>query len=281
MFGGRWLDRLQSKVRSLSQRRRATTELSAELEFHVEQQTQENMAAGVEATEARLAAVRTFGNLTLLKEQAQETWGWSWSERIVADLRYAFRRLYKAPGFAVTVILTLALGIGANLAVFQLLHGVLFARLPVSKSNQLYSLRAVKSPFDGEWIFSYGAYQRLREATGDSAPVIARSGFGGGVLQASNGLSEQTSFQLVSANFFDALGLTSSAGRLFRASDDSLGQLEVPVILRYAYAKEKFASQGSVVGMRAVLNRVPIVVVGVAPDRFAGVVQGAAPTTTM
>src|SRR3984893_18641224 len=103
----------------------------------------------------------------------------TWSQ----DLRYAVRRLSSQPMFALTVVLTLALGIGANLAIFELLHGVLFARLPIAQPGQLYSLRAVKSPFDGQWFFSYPAYQRLRHATADGAPVIARSGMSEGVLR--------------------------------------------------------------------------------------------------
>jgi predicted permease len=215
--------------------------------------------------------------VTLLKQNAQETWGWSWIDRLQQDLRQAVRQLNKAPGFALTVVLTLAIGIGANLAVFQLLHGVLFAQLPIVRPSQLYSLRAVKSPFDEQWFYSYPAYKRLREATGTSAPVIARSGLGRGVLQVSNGLSQEASFQLISDNFFDVMGLSPFTGRLFQRSDDMPGQPEVPVVLRYGFAKEHFSSARSVVGMKAVLNRVPIVVVGVAPERFFGVVQGAAP----
>jgi predicted permease len=196
-------------------------------------------------------------------------------DRLQQDSRQAIRQLHKAPGFALTVVLTLAIGIGANLAVFRVLHGVLFARLPIVRPSQLYSLRAVQSPFDAQWFYSYPAYERLRQATGTTAPVIARSGLGSGVLQVRNDFSQEASFQLVSDNFFAVLGLSPSAGRFFRAGDDTAGQSELPVVLRYGFAKEH-PSQ-SVVGTRAVLNRVPIVVVGVAPENFFGVVQGTAP----
>jgi predicted permease len=185
------------------------------------------------------------------------------------------RRLIKSPGFALTVLLTLAMGIGANLAVFRVLHGVLFARLPITQPSQIYSLHAVKSPFDAQWFFSYPAYQRLKQLSGP--PVIARSGLGSGVLQRRNGFSQETTFQLVSDNFFAVLGLSPSAGRLFQPADDTPGQSELPVVLRYGFAREHFASGQSIVGLKAVLNRIPIVVVGIAPERFSGVVQGAAP----
>ena len=196
--------------------------------------------------------------------------------RLLEEMAYDFRRLMKTPGFAVTVVLTLALSVGANLAVFQLLYAVLFAQLPVAQPGQLFSIHAVPSPFDGEWFYSYGAYQRLRQATGESAPVIARSGFGSGVLQ-EGGFSGQAQYQLVSANFFQVLGISPSAGRLFESTDDAEGQLEVPVVLRASFAQQRFGTGQNVVGRKAVLNRVPVVVVGVTPERFSGVVPGQAP----
>ena len=196
--------------------------------------------------------------------------------RLRQGMAYGFRRLIKTPGFAVTVVLTLALSVGANLAVFQLLYAVLFAQLPVAQPGQLYSLHAVPSPFDGEWFYSYGAYQRLRQATGEYAPVIARSGFGSGVLQAS-GFSSQAQYQLVSANFFQVLGISPAAGRLFETADDAERQFEVPVVLRASFAEQRFGAGQNVVGRKAVLNQIPIVVVGVTPERFAGVVPGQAP----
>jgi predicted permease len=198
-------------------------------------------------------------------------------EHLGQDLRYGARQVRTTPGFSITVVVTLALSIGANLAVFQLLYGLLFTQLPIAKPAELYGLRAVKSPFDGQWFYSYPAFERLRQATADSEPVIARSGIGAGVLQARNGFSEETSFQLVSDNFFQVLGLSPFAGRLFQAADEIAGQTEVPVILRYGFAKDKFGPVRSVIGMKAILNRVPIVVIGVTPERFSGVVQGVAP----
>src|ERR1700733_7787869 len=131
------------------------------------------------------------------------------------NAQYAARQLRRSPGFAATVVLTLALAIGANLAVFQLLYSVLFAPLPVAQPNELVSLRAVPSPFDGQWFVSYAAYHSLRQATGASAPVIARSGFGQAVLQMREGGSNRTTgqgrFQLVSDNFFSVLGVPAAA----------------------------------------------------------------------
>lgn len=196
---------------------------------------------------------------------------------LTRDARNAVRQLWRAPGFALTVVLTLALGIGANLAIFQLLHGVLFARLPVAGPDQLYSLRAVKSPFDGQWFFSYPAYQNLRHATANAAPVIARSGMSEGILRPAGGSSERIDVQLVSEKFFDVLGIAPAAGRFFLATEETPAQNEWPAVLRYGFWKQSFGGDRSLIGQHAVVNGVPVVIVGIAPERFSGVVAGEAP----
>src|SRR5438874_2452248 len=199
------------------------------------------------------------------------------SMNVSQDLRYAVRQLRRAPGLALTVVFTLALGIGANLAIFQLLHAALFARLPIAKPNQLYSLHAVKSPFDAQWFFSYPAYQRLRHATDNVAPVIARSGFSEGVLQPRDRSPERVRIQLVSDNFFDVLGISPATGRFFLASDEGLAQAQQPVVLRYGYWKQSFGADPAVIGKQALVNGVPVAIIGIAPDGFSGVVTGDAP----
>lgn len=198
-------------------------------------------------------------------------------EGVRADVVYALRQLRKSPGFAATVVLTLAIGIGANLAVFQLLYGVMLSKLPIKQPNQLYSLHALKSPFDGQWFLSYPAYQRLRKASGDSTPVIARSGLGEGTLQNKDGSASHVNFQLVSRNFFSVLGVPASAGRLFTGSDEQSVPSEWPVVLRYEYAREHFGPGDSALGKRFTINLVPVVVVGIAAEHFSGVLRGFAP----
>jgi predicted permease len=238
---------------------------------------EDNLAHGMSPEHARRDALARFGNPTVTKEDvvfadAAVVLGSVWD-----DTRYAFRQLRKSPGFAATTVLTLAIGIGANLAIFQLLYGVLFAHLPVKQPAELYSLHAVPSPFDGEWFFSFPAYRRLRQATVANAPVFARSGFGTGVLQETEGATSRVEFQLVSDNFFSVLGLSPSTGRFFLDGDDQREQAEWPVILRYDYFKQHFAGNQPVLGKRSTFNGVPIVIVGVAPKDFSGVVRGQAP----
>jgi predicted permease len=187
------------------------------------------------------------------------------------------RQLWRAPGFSLTVVLTLAFGIGANLAIFQLLYGVLFAQLPVKEPNQLYSLRAAKSPFDGQWFFSHPAYQRLRSATASIAPVIARSGISEAIFQGTGRSSERVSVQLVSDNFFDVLGLSPATGRFFLSTDGEPGQNQLPAVVRYEFWKQSFGADLSVIGKQAVINGIPMTIVGIAPEHFSGVVAGRAP----
>jgi predicted permease len=265
------------RISNLFSRSSLDREIESELESHIEMRIEDNLAQGMSPEHARRDALARFGNPTATKEHvvfadAAVALGSVWD-----DTRYAFRQLRKSPGFAATTVLTLAIGIGANLAIFQLLYGVLFAHLPVKQPAELYSLHAVQSPFDGEWFFSFPAYRRLRQATQEDAPVFARSGFGIGVLQETDGATSRIEFQLVSDNFFSALGLAPSAGRFFLDGDDQRQQSEWPVILRYGYFKEHFAANQPVLGKRSTFNGVPIVIVGVAPKGFSGVVRGQAP----
>jgi predicted permease len=265
------------RISNLFFRSTVDREVEAELKSHIEMRIEDNIARGMSPEDARRDALLRFGNPTTTKERVTSADVALAFESVCADTRYSFRQLRKSPGFAVTTVLTLAIGIGANLAVFQLLHAVLFAHLPVKQPAQINSLHAVQSPFDGEWFFSYPAYRRLRQATQEDAPVFARSGFGQGVLQEADGAASRIDFQLVSNNFFSVLGLSPSTGRFFLEGDDQREQAEWPVILRYGYFKEHFDANQPVLGRQATFNGVPIVIVGVAPEGFSGVVPGQAP----
>jgi hypothetical protein len=136
----RWFHLLAMKVKMLFGRGNAGTRLDEELSFHLEQQIAENVAAGMTAEAARYAALRSFGNPAVLREQARATWNWSWLESLIHDVRYGVRTLLRTPGFAVIAILVMALGIGANVALFTVVHSVLLKPLPNQDSERLVSL---------------------------------------------------------------------------------------------------------------------------------------------
>src|SRR5271166_2434714 len=136
----RWLAQLRMRVQMLFLRGKAGARLDDELQFHLERQIAENVAAGMNAEEARYAALRAFGNPALLREQARATWSWGWLESLLRDLRIGVRTLARTPGFAAIAILVMALGIGANVALFTVVRGVLLKPLPYKDPNQLVAL---------------------------------------------------------------------------------------------------------------------------------------------
>src|SRR5437763_4667307 len=132
-----WARRFWLKLQSLFRRNRNARRLDDEIQFHLDQQIAENISTGMNPEEARYAAMRTFGNPTVLKEETRDTWGWTFWESIFKELRYAARTLRKSPGFAATAFLTLALGIGASTAVFTVVDSVLLKPLAFHESGRL------------------------------------------------------------------------------------------------------------------------------------------------
>ena len=126
-----WIRRFLLRLQTLFRRDRSTLRLNDEVQFHLEQQIAENLAAGMSRQEARHAAMRTFGNPTVLKEETRDTWGWLWLEHLAQDFRHGLRALRKNFGFTAVAVLTLALGIGANTAIFQLIDTLRLRAIPV------------------------------------------------------------------------------------------------------------------------------------------------------
>lgn len=266
---------LWQRIRNLRLRDHVDAEIADELAAHIELAVEEAMRRGIPEEEARRTARLRFGNPVSVREKTAGVETALGLEGIWRDMKYALRQMRRSPGFAATVILTLGLAIGANLGVFRVLYSVLLAPLPVAHPEDLVALHAVQSPFDDSWFFSYPAYQRLQRASGTSVPVIARTGFGMGLLQLPNGATQEARFQLVSDNFFSVLGVAPKAGRLFQESDGRPGD-EWPVVLRYGFALRRFGTT-QIAGRHAVFNLMPVVIIGVTEERFLGVVTGYAP----
>src|SRR5437899_9546793 len=132
-----WARRFWLRLQTLFRRDRNAKRLDDEIQFHLDQQIAENLAAGMSAQEARYAAMRAFGNPTFLNEETRDTWGWTWLEQIASDLRYGARMLRRSPGFTAVAVLTLALGIGANTAIFSFINALRMRTLPVQKPDEL------------------------------------------------------------------------------------------------------------------------------------------------
>jgi len=155
-----WAQRLWLRLQSLFRRDRAGQRLDDEIRFHLEQQIIENIAAGMSREEARHAAMRAFGNTTVLKEETRDTWGWIWLDQAGQDLRLGLRTLRNSPNFTAVAVLTLALGIGANTAIFSLLDGLVLRDLSVLHPEQLVRFGA-HVPGDDYAALSLPMFQEL------------------------------------------------------------------------------------------------------------------------
>ena len=152
-----------------------------ELRAHLNLEAEEQREAGLPSAEAGYAALRSFGNATHVREEVREMWGWIWLERLLQDLRLGLRQLRKSPGFATIAILTLALGIGANTAIFTLVNAVMLKSLPVANPGELYSLGDTKICCDTTSLadlpnialYSYALYKHLRDNTPEFSEITA------------------------------------------------------------------------------------------------------------
>ena len=189
---------------------------------------------------------------------------------MITDVRYAFRMLVKSPAFASVVVLTLALGIGANAAIFSLLDQVLLQRLPVANPDQLVVLSAY-DPKEGPDIdssFSYAMYQDLRDRNSAFSSVIAR---GGAQMNVTYGdQTERVLGELVSGNFFEVLGVRPWAGRFFTQDDDRTPSAHPVVVLSYSFWERRFNKDPNIIDKTILVNETPLTVLGVTPPGFYG-----------
>jgi predicted permease len=203
-------------------------------------------------------------------------------ESLWQDVRYGMRTLAKSPGFTIVAVLTLALGIGANTAIFSLLNQVLLRRLPVKSPDELVVLRApgprtghVWSDGDSTETFSYPMYKGLREHNSVLSGLLARFAFAAGVTN--HGKTERTSGELVSGNYFEVLGVRPILGRLFTLEDDRVQGGHPVVVLSYGYWIRSFGTDASILNQTILINNMQMTVVGVTQPGFTGIQVGQSP----
>ena len=277
-----WVHRVWLRLQSLFLRKGLAKELDGEIQFHLDELIAENVGAGMSPKEARSAALRTFGNSTALREEAREAWGWTWLEQLLQDVRYALRQLRKTPGFTATVVVTLALGIGANAAIFTLMDGLMMRSLPVADPKTLVRLGDTSdccvnggAVENGSYaLFSTETYERLRKYAPEFEDLAAmQAGFPyRPVVARRDGTQERARSvmgEFVSGNYFQTFGLRPAAGRLFSDSDDVKGAPMVAV-MSYTAWKRDDAGDASVIGSTFWINTKAVTVVGIAPEGFFG-----------
>jgi predicted permease len=269
----RLLDLLSIKLAMLFRRRTAAARLDDELRFHLDHQIAENLAAGMSAEQARHAAFRAFGNPALLRDQARGTWNWAWLESFLHDFRYSARTLLRAPGFASVAILVIALGIGANVALFTVVRGVLLKPLPYRDPARLITI--YEGDFGGNhpsWSpylpVDAGSMQEWQQAARGLADMAFISPWQGYNLSAEGGrLPETINAAWCSWNFFSVLGVEPRLGRSFSAADDRPGA-PATVMLSHAFWKRRYGGHPAIVGQTIWLDARPFTVIGVLPESF-------------
>src|SRR6266566_378969 len=277
-----WARRCWIRLQGLLLRGRNAQQLHDEMQFHLEQQIAENLGAGMSRDEARYAAMRTFGNPTVLKEEARDTWGWIAVEEIAKDLRYGLRMLGKNFGFSAVAVVTLALGIGANAAIFTVINAVMLRALPVKHPGELVTVgnpARVHSWGTGTPrtdVFSYPLYRELRDNNRVFSSLLASSNLGN-LRIATAGGPETASGRLVTENYFETLGVEALLGRTFTADDGPTPGSDPVLVISYGYWQRRFFADASVIGRKIRLNNYPFTIIGVAPPGFFGEVVGDRP----
>ncbi len=259
-------------------RRRSAEDFAEEIRSHLELEADELKREGLGENEAQRKARLEFGSVRAAQERFYLRDRWVWLDKLLRDLRFGLRSMRQSPVFALTAIGMLALGVGANTAVFSVMNAVLLRSLPVADPQRVVNLRTSRAPDrvdrinDGD-MFSYPVYEALREQKDALSEVIAV-----GMLSADKvnvrvgGEPEEAEADMVSGNFFSGLGVKLARGRGFTAKDES-DHAQVMVI-SYKYWTRRFMRDPGVVGKTIYVKGVPFAVIGVAAEGFEGTDPG-------
>src|SRR5439155_15121122 len=268
-----WAHRFWLRLQTLFRRDRITQRLDDEIQFHLDQQIAENISAGMSPEEARYAAQRTFGNPIFLKEKARDTWGWRWLEQFTQDVRFGARLLLHSPLFTAVVVLSLALGIGSNAAIFSIVDALMLRQLPVTAPDELVLL-SQRTAQDADYGWSYPLYEQFRDHAEALAGVLCVAG--GGKTRAtfhsavSDSQPELVERQDVSGSYWSVLGVRAAMGRMFTEEDDQLDNPHDVAVISYAFWKNRFNLDRQVIGRSFILYNTPFTIIGVAPLQFRG-----------
>ena len=249
-------------------------QLARELQFHLDERIAALRAEGLPEAEARRRALQELGGMEQAKEACRDARGTLWLESTLQDIRYAARTLRKTPAFTLAAMATLALGIGANTAIFQLLDAVRLRSLPAADPGSLARIRIENGQGFGITHYpdnlSYPLFEQIREHQRGFSGIIA---WDSGYMSERIGQGAQMRSVRalhVDGSFFATLGIAPAAGRLIRLEDDVRGCPAPPVVLGYAFWQSEFGGQASAIGSRLVVGGLPLEIVGVAPAAFTG-----------
>ncbi len=270
------------RLRALFRRSTVENELDQELQFHIEHQVEKYLRSGLTREEALRQTRLEFGGLGRVKEDCRESRGITFIETMAQDIRYALRQLRRTPAFTITVLLTLALGIGANAAIFTLVNAVLLKNLPVTDPGSLVRIGdkndcCVNSGTrdGGDYsLFSTDTYEQLKKNTPEFEELAAmQAGFGYRPIIArrdgTQAAARSVMAEFVSGNYFRTFGLQPKAGRLLIDADDIQGA-PIAAVISYVAWQHDYAGAASVIGSTFYVNTKPVTVVGIVPEGFYG-----------
>jgi predicted permease len=248
----------------MGRRRRMIEDLERDILEHIAIETQENIERGMSPDESRTWALRKFGNVTRVKEETREVWSLTWFEQFWADVCFGIRALWKHPGFAIVAILTLALGIGANIAIFSVVEGVVLAALPYPHPDRLVMVLesrpsvkqiSISYPDFLDWQRGSRSFEQMAALTDRNYDLTGP------------GTSEHLAGMEVSSGFFATLGVNLTLGQEFAPSEDrpNGGQ---SVVISDRLWKDRFASNPAVLGKTVTLDGTDFTIIGVLPPKF-------------
>jgi predicted permease len=272
-----------NRIKQFFSRHRLYAELDEEMTTHLEQRVEELVGEGMTKEQAQAKARREFGNVTAIKRTAREAWGWKGMEDLFVDLRFGLRMLKKNPVITLAAVLTLALGIGANTAIFTLLYGLVLRSLPAANPGQLakVGLASRAQPDDADNFGSAMTYHMLQAYREEQTSFRELSSWDNGevLVPDKEGVIQRYMSEMVSGNAFELLGLQPYRGRLIAPYDDvkdgpSTGW---PVVLSYGFWKDYYGGAEDIIGKKMIASDVPVTIVGVTPPDFYGVWPGTQP----
>ena len=261
--------RLLTRLLNFTARRRGDERLREEMESHIAARTEENIRAGMTPEEARRHARLQFGGVETIRDDYHDEEGLPFVENLLLDVRYAVRVLRKSPAFTVVALLTLMLGIGANIVVFGVLNAVLLQPLDVSDPQSLYQIRHRQWMIGRLLTTSYPAFEDFRRRNTTFSGMTGIYGYSHAALSWRNAL-RNVHGDAVTGNYFDVLGVQPEVGRFFHAADEHGPDSAPYVVLSDALWRNMFDADRGVVGTTVELDKHPFTVVGVAPARFHG-----------
>jgi len=255
-------------------RNKRSEDLDDEIDSHLKMAARERVERGESSAQAEISARRELGNIGLVKETTGDVWGWRWIADAAQDVRYGLRMLRKSPGFTAVAVLTLALGIGANAAIFSILDPLLLRKLPVQNPDQLVLIHSAGSleTLDGSDGPDFPLYRDNNHVFSDVFADVGISSYQ--ITQ--NGATSSVNGDAVSGNYFNALGVHPFAGRLLNPGGH--GSAENPeIVLSFDYWKSAFGGDIAAIGKTIPIGNLLYTIVGVTPPEFFGLVVGKTP----